>query len=412
MERAKRAVKRFRAMLPGLNGYVRAISGRKDLSIVLATGQPRTDGKRIFFEPPIELGDDLVHDRRLCDKRDPESYQQLCQSCAVRETLLIKIYHEIAHNLYGTFQMAASGMELKKKIYEEINKLEPKYCKQIQDKLWNTSHYVSYQELAAKVNPFLPVLVNALEDLRVDESMFKARRGTRAMFYAMTREFFVNGVKNLDGSVGYWKDMPLNSQVLVGIFIVGTGYAYEGWFDPRVEKALGDETIQKLAKDVDELESSLETFERAFPILQRLRELGFCLTEEEYDEKEQQDDGEESDDSEQDSDSSGAGDSEPSDKEADQADSGSSAESAGSGGDPEDNEGSDRDGESVAQDTAEQVQDPSSEVQSGSGADGSDDRVADPEEHHGGSEREDSDSGDDHGTEFGNEDESGSASGA
>lgn len=373
MERAKRAVNRFRAMLPGLNGYVRAISGNKNLSIQMASGQSRTDGKKIYLEPPIQLGDDLIHERRLCDIRDPETMKQLCSSCAVREDLLIRLYHEIAHNLYGTFKIHVTGMELKRKMYEEINKLPPKAARKFQERLMR-SDYRSYLELAAAASEFMPVIVNALEDLRVDEAMFQARKGTRVMFYAMTRSTFVDGLERPDGTVSRWTDMPLNSQAIVGIFVLGTGYDYSGWFSPTVEKALSDEKLQSLVKGADKLQSSLDTFELAFPILNRLQELGFCLTPEEYEEKEQGNDG---DDSEQDQDdsaeegssASSAGSGESADETQDQADSQESGDSSDSTGASDGDGGQGADGEVLEGTSAEQEQDASDEIQpSGSGS--------------------------------------------
>jgi hypothetical protein len=364
MARARRAVLRFKTMLPGLNGYVRAISGNKNLHIEIAAGQPRTNGRKIFFEPPIELGDDLTHVRTLCDKRDPETHKQLCYACDVRETLLIKIYHEIAHNAYGTFERPSSDRELKQKIYQEIAKLEPNRNDLILRDLAKRNEYESYQQLAARVNPFLPTLVNALEDLRVDEAMFKARKGTRSMFYAMTRDIFTNGTTQLDGSVVYWKDMPLNSQALVGIFVVGSKYDFTGWFDPKVDALLRDEVIQQLVSDVDEMKSSVETFERAFPILEQLRKFGFCLTEEEYDEKEQENGDEEDDSSPESGDSGSSGNGEPDNKVQPSHDPSAGSDSGDDGQPGQLDEESSEDGTVLENDTAEPAQDSPGEVQS------------------------------------------------
>jgi hypothetical protein len=421
MERAKRAVQRFRSMLPGLNGYVRAISGSKTLHIELSAGQPRTDGRKIYMEPPIELGDDLTHERIICDKRDPVTAKQLCYGCAVREDLLIKIYHEIAHNIYGTFEMQVSGRALKAKIYNEINNLEPTRAKQIQDKLWVLNPAPSsYLELAGHVNPFLPTLVNALEDLRVDEAMFKARKGTRAMFYAMTRATFVDGIRRLDGSLVEWRDMPLNHQAIVGIFVLGCKYNFDGWFHPAVDAALRDAKIVELVNDVDELESSLETFERAFPILERLRELGFCLTEEEYDQKEQ-DSGESGEQSEQEPDNESSeegGDSSPdrgsesSVQAPDQAsDDEASPEQGESESSPESNGESGLDGDDLEGSAAEQEQDASREVSAGRGDEADDDALAGEGSEGSESDSDSSDGSEDHRPELGDEDEPGSGRG-
>src|SRR3546814_7386324 len=62
--------------------------GRKDVRVVMSThDNGSTDGKKIFFRPPIELGDNASHSRRLCDKRDSDK-QLLCAACRIRETVL------------------------------------------------------------------------------------------------------------------------------------------------------------------------------------------------------------------------------------------------------------------------------------------------------------------------------------
>ena len=106
-ERARRAVKNFRAMQFTLTGYARALTGRKDVSVELATGTPRTDGKKIYFKPPMALGDNTPHKRMLCDKRDPKTLVQLCPACEVREEVLILVIHEIA---LSTENLRASGI--------------------------------------------------------------------------------------------------------------------------------------------------------------------------------------------------------------------------------------------------------------------------------------------------------------
>lgn len=290
-ERAQRAVRAFRAMQPGLTGYARAITGKRSVSVQLAEGVPRTDGEKIFFKPPIALGDQTPHKRGDCEQRDRVTRKQLCPACRVREEVLIMIYHEIAHIVFGTFQEVSETQKIKA-LERAIEEAPNRYAQQVRDAWAQVPSYKTkdYMNLSSLISPFLPTLVNVLEDARVDESMFKARKGTRVMFDAMAKSIFEEGIEADDGSRHGWKDKPLNSQIVIGVFVLACRYDYIGWFHPKVEEALGDKKLNELTSRIDTLRSAEATYNLAFPILARLRELGFCLGPEEEPEPEEQDD--------------------------------------------------------------------------------------------------------------------------
>ena len=102
-EQARRAVKQFRALQPTLTAYARVLTKRDDVRVEMAArDNGSTDGKRIFYRPPIGLGSPVQHERRLCDRRD-EQLQLLCPACLIRETVLVTIYHEIDHIAFDSF---------------------------------------------------------------------------------------------------------------------------------------------------------------------------------------------------------------------------------------------------------------------------------------------------------------------
>lgn len=289
-ERAQLAVKTFRAMQHGLTGYARAITGDKTVEIVVSDGPPQTDGKKIYFRPPIALGDMTPHDRGKCDLRDRESRVLLCPACAIREDVLIKIYHEIAHIVFGTFEEPSDSVK-KEAVLRAIEEAGTKYAERIRES-WETippEKKRDYLNLSGLVSPFLPVVVNALEDSRVDKAMFKARRGTKVMFDAMSNQIFLNGVEQPDGSTALWSERPLNSQIMVGVFAVAHDYKIDGWFHPEVEKALADKRLLELISRMDTARSAESSYHLSFPILARLRELGFCLKPEEEEEQDEAD---------------------------------------------------------------------------------------------------------------------------
>lgn len=308
-ERAQRAVKAFRAMQHGLTGYVQAITGDRRITIEVSSGVPRTDGRKIYFRPPIELGDLTPHVRNLCDRRDPETLKQLCDACRIREEVLITIYHEIAHIIYGTLAEPSPADKVSA-MERAIDEAGSKYAETIRkewDKVpkWKKDDYLN---LSSLISPFLPTLVNALEDARVDDSMFRARRGTKVMFDAMVKSVFANGFE-ANGEIVRWNEKPLNSQIIIGVFVLACKYDFRGWFHEDVERALGDKKLRQLVDRVETLRSSAGSYNLAFPILARLRELGFCRKpEEENDEPEDQPELDEPEDNEEQEDEQDSGD--------------------------------------------------------------------------------------------------------
>lgn len=340
-ERARRAVKAFRALQPGLTGYARAITGRKDVQVELASGTPRTDGKKIYFRPPIALGDLTPHVRGLCDTRNRVTRVQLCPACKIREEVFITLYHEIAHIGFGTFDNVSdvNKNEVLKRAIEENGS---KYAAQIEARINAAPAYLksTYLGLAGLISPFLPIIVNALEDARVDEAMFKARRGTKVMFDAFVQQVFANGVEQSNGRVVKWSEYALNDQAMIGVFVLACKYNYEGWFHPDVEAALGDQRLRELVSHLETTRSVHGVYQLGFPVLARLRELGFCKLPEDPDDEPED---EESEDAPEPADESEGDEGDPaeeaggndSDDAGEVAGGDQSTENAGKDGDPE-----------------------------------------------------------------------------
>jgi len=283
-DKAREAVRQFRALQPTLSAYARALTGKPNVRVEMSSSSNgSTDGTRIFYRPPIELGDKTPHERRICDKRD-ELDQLLCKACRIREHVLVVIYHEIAHIAFGTFE-ETSEVAKTQAIQRAIKEAGGKYAEQIKRRIEGAPFGArsSYLGLAGLISPFLPVLVNALEDARVNSALFNARKGTRRMFNADTQSIFSEGVeqKDKDGNIVkvMWKDYPLNSQVSVGVFCKAAGYNYQHWFQPVVIQALDDPELTEIISRLDGAVSPAESYELSFHVLDRLRELGFCKSE-------------------------------------------------------------------------------------------------------------------------------------
>jgi hypothetical protein len=327
-DKAKRAVKVFRGMLPMLSAYARALTGDDAVQVVLSKeSNGSTDGKKIFFRPPIELAEEREHDRRLCDRRGDDG-QMICDACRLREDILTVIYHEIAHIAYGTFKVPSA---------ESVARaIEKTVADQAGEWGHGTAHRVAmapyykkrdWLNISSLVSPYLPTLVNALEDSRVNALMFQARPGVKTMFEALVEKIFTNGFESSDGRGGVktvrWPEQPLNAQICVGIFAKISGYDYETWFAPQIIEALEDPELTRILKGMSQVRSAKGVYTLSIPVLVRLREMGFMIDpsdvdytepepepEEEPEETDEQGDSDESEPDELDTDEPDAGESE------------------------------------------------------------------------------------------------------
>ena len=302
-EQARRAVKAFRALQPTLSAYARMLTKRSNVRVEMAArDNGSTDGNKIYFRPPMELGNPTPHERRLCDKRD-EFHQPCCPACAVRERVLVTIYHEIAHICYDSF-LEPSKKDQKEAIERAVAEAPGKYAEKIRQAIENApfQRKNTYLKLASLISPYLPTLVNALDDARVNRELFKARKGTKVMFEADEWRTFTQGFEASDGMGGVktvkWNEQPADMQIIVGMFCKGVGHDYRGWFHPDIVEALNDAELTALVRRLDTVRSMAGVYELSFPVLVRLRELGFLRLPQDPDmEQEQGDEGEPSDES-------------------------------------------------------------------------------------------------------------------
>lgn len=249
-ERAQKAVAAFRKMQFSLTSYAQSITGDRRVRVEVGGAVPYTDGKTIYYRPPIALGDKTPHDRNLCDSRGDDGLQS-CPACRVREEVLVNIYHEIAHIAFGSFDGN------------------------------------NYFQNASFRNPFLAFLFNSVEDSRVDGAMFKARKGTRKMLEADTFNLLGNGVPDGLGNMNQSIDSPLNSQISLACYMEAAGY--EGWqkfFHPKIEKDISDSRVQEILDFIRDAKTVKDVWDNTEPLFERLQDLGYFLPEpEEQDEE-------------------------------------------------------------------------------------------------------------------------------
>jgi hypothetical protein len=352
-ETARQAVLEGRKLVPTLTSYARALTHDPHVLVEMATrDNGSTNGKKIFWRPPIALGDRTPHQRVVCNKRGPDGHL-LCSACSNREDVLVVIYHEIAHLCFDSFQ-EVSDADKANLVSDAIELANGQWAKQIKDRINSAPAWVkkSYIGIAGLVSDYMPLLVNSLEDARVNRELFKVRKGTKSMFDSQVNKVFNEGVEQLNklGNLVNipWSEYPLNAQAVVGTFALGSGYQIQShWFAPNVVEALADKELNRLVRQLDTTRSAAGVYHLAFPVLARLRELGFCKMPDEPEEEpeneeepdlpadetgsEEPEEGEPNDSEESDSGTDskdGLGDGEPGDTDAEPGDSEDSDPSA------------------------------------------------------------------------------------
>lgn len=290
-ERARRAVKLFRSMLPGLSAYARAITGDKKLSVKMVmngTSSAYTDGKSVYIIPPIQLGDNVEHVRSLCDKRS-DTGRQKCAACANNEYVMTLIYHELAHICFDSFQPVTDRdkVDMTRRAVEEVG---TKFAKQLMEKYEAAPSYVqrSYQAVSGLFSEFLPLILNGLEDARVNTRMFEARAGIRPMFEEASRQIFTEGVRQPGtNETKMWRDYPPNLQAIIGCYLKALGYEYSGWLHPKVEADLNDPTLDALTDQAAHAKSASDIYNLSFKVLAQLRVLGYCKSDKDPEDEEE-----------------------------------------------------------------------------------------------------------------------------
>lgn len=275
---AFRAVKRARQMEPQLTSFSRAITGRDDVRCVVGAGATSTDGQVIYLRPPMKLGYVKEHNRLVCGRRDDNS-KQICPACAQIDEVFSSMFHEIAHIVFDSFKSLGDKDRaeiLTRAVGERPALAGTRYAK-LREAIERIGKGASsYIEICGVISPYLQPMVNCLEDARVNKSMYEAREGTYAMFRGLAIDVFENGLEMPDGKVMRWDEAPDNSQIMIGLYCKSSGFDYANWFKPEVVEVLNDPEVTRLVRSLDNARTVAAVYRTSFPIIERLRELGYC----------------------------------------------------------------------------------------------------------------------------------------
>lgn len=390
VERAQRAAKRAKVKHTSWQNYVRMLTRNPKAVLEFTTGTPRTDGHTVWLRVPIALGDDLAHDRSVCGERDMLTLIHKCPACRAFDGIDTTKYHEVGHIVSDSFmtmpdeeQVALVATAIK----VEANGLpESKRAVKLRRRI-ELEKPRNFVHAADCISPWLKVLLNAVEDARVNAAMMSARPGTKVMFAAQSNEIFENGLDMPDGTVKHWRDAELNMQACIGVYCAISQLPFDRWLHTDVVEMLHDELMTDLCFRARTARNVQTCFNLSIRLLERMRELGFCLSEDDPEDDPEPGDGEDSDDTdgeteesddESDGTGSGSGKSESSDEPTEGGGGGTSEDDAADDDTDGDDE-SDDDDEADGEGDGAGADDESSEdgADGGSDDDGSDDAEGD-----------------------------------
>lgn len=286
----------FRRLIPQFEAFARQVIGHK--VTIEASKKSATDGEKIFIKPPYELGLNFQHNRNLCDKLDFNGFQR-CPACGVRESLIFKVYHEISHLLYGTFEgdYAEAAAILRSYRIPKVRRVS------------NATRDWTIYHTAFATSPYLGAILNVVEDVRVDSKMFFTKPGLRRMMQVSLQAIMDSGIKDYDGTSFRWSDLPLDVQVTLFFYMTGRRQGFrQDVFHKEVIALESDAKLLGLLSGMERLDSVADSFARAIELWLYGKTLGFFLEEGTDDPPEQKEEQpEESDDEGLDGDPSGGG---------------------------------------------------------------------------------------------------------
>ena len=284
VERAQRAARRAKEKHGSIQLYLRMITRDNQLRLEWTTGTPCTDGKTVWLRIPIAMGDDLPHDRKLCGERDPINRYMKCAACRSFDGVDCTMYHEASHITSESFMtlsdeeqaaLVATAIRMEAKGLPESTR-----AKKLQRRI-EAARPKTFVHASNLISPWLGVILNAVEDARVNEAMRAARPGTKLMFEAQSNEVFEEGIEGADGVMHFWREQPLGMQAVIGVYCAISGLPFDRWLHEDVVKALSDRRLSLLCFNARSARSVQTCFNLSIQILERLRELGFCTVEDE-----------------------------------------------------------------------------------------------------------------------------------
>ena len=263
--RAQAALTKFRSLTPMLTGFLRGITGERRIGLA-AGSQTATSKDKVTIAPPVALGDEYRHaHRRVCGNRGADGLL-VCAGCNAWEEVFVSLLHEMSHVAFTRIGSKESRSAYAKSI---------PVAKTI---LGVEKETGTGEESARKVDPYLPFVINCLEDIRVDSAMVAERPGVAAMQRA-SYTHIMSGEMELaqaDGTIRKlaWADSDPTTQVMLSLIAIGLGYGVHESMKPEVIEFVEREDVARICTET--VGSDLATvIVRAAEIISLGREEGF-----------------------------------------------------------------------------------------------------------------------------------------
>lgn len=270
------AASRFREMQPQLTSFARSITGNERVQVYATHKGAHSIGNKIFIRPPLALGRNYPHDRQVCGSRGDDGRQE-CAACRVREVVDFYLYHEIGHVWLGTQDRPEPSVWT---LFDTLVEMwhPAAACNHGPEIREYAKQWEEVMPIANTFHKYLGLILNALEDSRVNEGMFDTRPGLRRIFEVNIERLMSEGMDFAEtGEVVNWSDAPADAQFTVGLSMLACNYDPEGWLHGDIVDALKDPRVLDITSRARHAASVHDVFELAVRALFVANSLGYCI---------------------------------------------------------------------------------------------------------------------------------------
>jgi hypothetical protein len=269
------AVQNLNRMLPQLQHFARSVTGNSKVVVRVSHETPMTQGNVITIRPPVGLGKNPPHQRSFCGDRN-ETARQICPACKLREVIEFYLFHEVGH--IAKDSQAPLNNQARATFDAYLDEWHPaEACNHAAYLRAQVLPKMNLMQLANLCNPYLPLICNALEDVRVNEGVYGLLPGMRKVFDLNVESILDEGVDLGVGENEKWSDRPLDTQFMVGLFMIASDREVGGRLHPSVVEALSDERIISIVMQTGVAVDSSRVFELGIEAFRVAQTLGFCL---------------------------------------------------------------------------------------------------------------------------------------
>jgi hypothetical protein len=278
-DKGRLALERFRKLIATRYlPLLRAVTKNDKLKVEPSAQVAATDGKTVWLPCPLALGDEtLEHDKSLCGKREPSTFEMLCPLCKVEDEIDALVFHESAHITERSFE-EVQGSQLWKDVFPVIEPyvlaLDPVKAERLQQQIRKERNP---KRAADILDPWLPYAWNCIEDIYVNRRLMKYRQGTELPLTLHTKDMFINGIPNFKSEErGRWEDHDASAQAIISVYLIGQGLPELGAYLDPAHDLTQDPTLVALVGEIPGDCPVRDRIQIAVKVVLHLRTLGYC----------------------------------------------------------------------------------------------------------------------------------------